>query len=608
MEFTSDTQGNKYFSFEEDNSPVDEINQLGNKLDDYEILQILSESEDPKDTSYVAKVRSLNNNKIYSMKKINLFGAQINNAKILLEKLIEINHPHIIKYYTSFVENNDIYLIMEYMDNSDILGYIQAFQIFNKCIPESEIWNILLQCLSALNYLNSMNYGKYGIKLTNIFINNMYNIKIGVFRDLNFSAQAYDLKNDINLLKKYFYILMNSQFHKIEELDNKSFIDNLSLNIIVNNNYSNELVGIINSMPSTTLVELYEKTKKEYAKKYTKYTSINSILRCLSSYKYLTDTLEKQRQLIETGKEKYYMNNWYLKIIDAFAGKNEDNLQKFFEEFRREMACTYSKLDGNKEIDPLLVLIFILNKMHKEMNDVDKSKINEAGFKKFNINTNNSMKNYVFNGEEIDRTNKIQILQEFINYFNSNFISPISNLFVGFMKTKKICANCLSGYYSFSNFLYVTFDLSKRKSEENFDLINDGFKKNFETPKVIEPNSRDKIWCERCQTYQKFSVFDRYYMINSQLIICFIRGPNYKNCSKILFQEQMNIKDFVEPGIIAPHNFYLVGCVNRKIENGNEEYVSYYKNNENKWNPKQIENNGKEQTILLFYNSNDINH
>ena len=66
MEFTSDTQGNKYFSFEEDNSPVDEINQLGNKLDDYEILQILSESEDPKDTSYVAKVRSLNNNKIYS--------------------------------------------------------------------------------------------------------------------------------------------------------------------------------------------------------------------------------------------------------------------------------------------------------------------------------------------------------------------------------------------------------------------------------------------------------------------------------------------------------------------------------------------------------------
>ena len=63
MEFTSDTQGNKYFSFEEDGSPSDEIKKLGNKLDDYEILRILSESEDPNDASYVAKVWSLDNDK-----------------------------------------------------------------------------------------------------------------------------------------------------------------------------------------------------------------------------------------------------------------------------------------------------------------------------------------------------------------------------------------------------------------------------------------------------------------------------------------------------------------------------------------------------------------
>ena len=55
--------------------------------------------------------------------------------------------------------------------------------------------------------------------------------------------------------------------------------------------------------------------------------------------------------------------------------------------------------------------------------------------------------------------------------------------------------------------------------------------------KIIDPNSQDKIWCERCQTYQNFSVYNRYYMINSQLIIYFIIGPNYKNCSKINFPE-----------------------------------------------------------------------
>ena len=86
-----------------------------------------------------------------------------------MEKLIKINHPHILRYYTYFQEGPNLYLIMEYMDNSDILGYIQAYQIFNKPIPEIEIWNMLLQSLSALNYLSKLNLGNIGIKLTNIF-------------------------------------------------------------------------------------------------------------------------------------------------------------------------------------------------------------------------------------------------------------------------------------------------------------------------------------------------------------------------------------------------------------------------------------------------------
>ena len=46
MEFTSDSKGNKYFSFEEDDDSYQyEINKIGNKLDDFEILQILSEKK-----------------------------------------------------------------------------------------------------------------------------------------------------------------------------------------------------------------------------------------------------------------------------------------------------------------------------------------------------------------------------------------------------------------------------------------------------------------------------------------------------------------------------------------------------------------------------------
>lgn len=73
MEFSTDTQGNKYLSFEEDDdSYLFEVNQIGNKLDYFEKLQILTEKRDKNDNSLVAKVRSLSNNKIYSLKQLGI--------------------------------------------------------------------------------------------------------------------------------------------------------------------------------------------------------------------------------------------------------------------------------------------------------------------------------------------------------------------------------------------------------------------------------------------------------------------------------------------------------------------------------------------------------
>ena len=483
MEFTSDAQGNKYFSFEgEDEYLLQyESEQIGNKLMDFEILQVLSEGSNKNNLSFVAKVRSLKNNKIYSMKKINISVIQNNMPYIynLMNNLKKINHPHIVKYYNYFEENNFLYLIMEYMDNSDILGYIQGYQIFDKQIPETEIWNILLQCLSALNYLNSLNYGNIGIKITNVFVNNTYNIKIGVFRDFIVNGQYYNPKEELDLLQKYFHVMINSQIFGIKELDNISFIQNLNVQQNLNNTYSNTLTNIIYNNFNGNVSELYKKVKEEYSKKYTKNTSIKAILRCLSSYKLLTNRLVLEKQTIESNKDKYYMSYWYLKTIEALKGINEYNLQLFIDNFRIALACTNSKLDGNKEIDPLMILVFLLNKIHIELNKADKNKIIEAGYNKYNI-YNDNIKNFVFNGEEHDRTNKDQILQEFINHFNITMQSPISDLFISFMKTKRICQICRSGYYFFSNFLYIIFDLTKEANEQQpFDLMKDGFLKHF---------------------------------------------------------------------------------------------------------------------------------
>ena len=613
MEFSKDIQGNKYFSFEEDDDIyILEGNKIGNKLDDFEILQILSEKND-LDSTFVAKVRSLNNNKIYSIKKLKIDNNHRQEIFNIMNKLKNINHPHIIKYHNYFEENNNLYLIMEYMNNSDILKYIQGYQILNKHIPETEIWNILLQCLSALNYLVSLNLGNLGIKLTNIFVNNLYNIKISVFRDINLNSQYYSQNDDIYYLSKYFYIMMSLQSFTVKQLNEKMFIDNLNTNNNENENYSLDLRNFLNKMNSAkqnkiTVLNLYEELKNIYEKKFTKNTSIKAILQCLSSFKGLTEVLTTNKELFEKDKKKYFMNNWYLKLMDAMKGINENNFIIFINEFRRAIASSFFKLDGNKEIDPLFVLIFLLDKLHKETNIIDRTFIIENGYSQY-IKKNNS-KNSLFNGEEQDKTNKIQMLSEFENYFNNTMNSPISNLFIGFIKTKRNCQNCRTGYYSFSNYLYVIFDLSELNSAQNFDLIIDGFHKNWEIPKIIDTNGPNKIWCERCQMYQTFKEFNRYYLLKNQLIIVFIRGKNYKNRSKIIFNERINLQKYVEPNINCPHNFYLVGSINRKVHNIGEEYVAYYKdpNDENRWASKgfdQIQKNDNEQIIMLFYNSKD---
>ena len=629
MELAPDAEGNKYLNFDE--SSQYDNNRNGNRLIDYEILQFLSEEkeDDQNNFNFVAKVRSLNNQKIYSMKKIDLSQCFNNDIKKRVEEIMPIlkglNNPHIIKYYNYFIEDNNLYVVMEFMNNSDIRGFIQAHQILNEAISEEEIWNILLQCLTALNYLHNQVSGNAGLKLTNIFMNNEQNAKIGVFHDLNCNNSIINPREDIYLLGKFFYIMMNSENINSKQIKDESYISQLEYDKINSNKYSNELKEIVNSMSiynksNVTVVSLYSTVKEEYVKKYAKNTSIEAVLRCLASYKKLFDIISAQKSLFNSNKTKYYINYWFQQAMEAVFGLKEKLLTECIEEFRRAIASSYSKLDGNKEIDPLLLLTFLLFMLHKETNKVEKDQT------KLNGENNEKNKKYVissiFDGEEEDKTNKMQMWNKYINEFNATVNSPISDLFFGFVKRKILCQTCRTGYYSFYHYLYIIFDLSNRSSDQDFNLIEDGFKAKHNGYQVINEDGSNKISCERCLTYQSFKEFNRYYMLKDQLIICFIRGNNYKNKSKIIFDEKLNLKDYIEPDINSPQNFYLVGSI---IKSNNGQFVSYSRNayNEYYWhcpNGRQVtdvenknyspikdiqkeEENG--QIIMLFYNNQE---
>ena len=600
-----DIDGNNHLVF--DQSALYDDSQIGDKLSDFEVLRILGSS----DKNPISKVRCLKNNKIYSMKKIDLISIPNEEEKKLIEeqmeKLKSLNHPHLLKYYKTFKDEDEknLYLIYEYMNNSDLNYLIKAHYILQKPVKEETIWNILLQCLSGLNHLHSETLKSLSIKPTNIYLNNEQNTKISLFfKPASLEDKNYDIQNDIYFLGKYFYKMC----FLIPQTE-KEWIFDIKIEVKPNPyNYSKELMDIIYMMSELSpqkknASELYEKVKSEYVKKFTKVTSIDALLRCLYSFPNFNQAINARSQYIKNNQKKCYISYWFLKSIEAI--KENKNLKECYEEFRRALASANSKIDCSKEVDPAFLFVFILEKMHKELN---KKKTTIMPNKNFNDQ-------YVINSiyrmeEKEDKTNKIEMLNKFKSYINENINSEISNLFYGTTKLKKICSQCKNGFYSFSNLFCAAFDLSKDNNMNNNININN----NFNLEMAFKSQSKiNKYVCEVCLTEQQFNEFDDYYEMAQHLIICFYRGINYSNFRKIDFQQKINIVESKGLDSKVPVVFELIGAVNRILKNGEEEFFYYCRdlNNPNIWHIKgrgdnngcplgDIQNNG--QIVMLFYN------
>ena len=602
-----DSEGNNHIISDKNDIYNDSL--MGDNLSDFAVLKTLNSYEGNND---ISKVRSLKNDKIYAMKKIELNKIGNNQERQLcfqeMEKLKALKHPHLLRYYKTFQDNNDLYMIFEYMNNSDLNSFISAHQKLRKKIKEEEIWNFILQCLSGLEYLHRENLAYLAIRPCNIFLNNEQKLKIGLLYDTpKLADKYYDINKDIHFIGLYFYKMCFSHYNFVE---NSKWINDFQIiKNIVNDTYSKDLIDIIFKMieddpkKKQSSAQLYKLVKDKYVQRYTNNTSIEAVLRCLYSYPDFTNIIKKEEKYYENNKNKFHITYWYLKTIKQFS--QNYNLNDCFEEFRRAVASENPKLDTSKEINPIYLFSFLLEKMHKEGNKKIKTQIN-------NNQNNQYIINSIYNVEEEDKTNKEQVFNKFSFYLKSNINSNISNNFFGILKTKRNCKVCRNGIYSFNSFFIVPFDLTKFMNLQYFDLLNNGFHNQYHNGIFLDKN-KYHIFCDRCLTEQDHTEFNRYYSINNHLTIYFYRGVNYQINLNINFPEKLDINNYVEDIQMRP-NFYLVGSLNRVVENGKENYVFFTRdsNNFQMWKTSFgvnifnnapidiIQNSG--QIIMLFYN------
>jgi len=71
-----------------------------------------------------------------------------------VEILSQLDHPNIVRYYTSFLEGGSVYIIMELVDGTSLLDFIQSRIEKGARLAEEQIWPIFIQITLALCYMH----------------------------------------------------------------------------------------------------------------------------------------------------------------------------------------------------------------------------------------------------------------------------------------------------------------------------------------------------------------------------------------------------------------------------------------------------------------------
>ena len=569
-----DKDGKEHFVLNDNDFHNDDI--IGDKLEDYEILQILGNKPNNPNNSggtnnkIVVKVLSNINSKEYAMTKIDLnqFGNSFNLLQFNQEfnNLNKMKHNNIIKYFKFFQENKNLYILSEFVNNKNLENYLYLYENSPNPIDENILWNIFMQCISSLKYIHSINIIHGNINLKSILMTENKIIKLSNFRMASLMTNNKKLTNDkapymapeiknnnINDPKSDIYS-MGVVFHKLcfFNFPNSGIKKNEKFYSKEMGNIINLMIMDINSRPNTD--ELYNLIETEYINHIAKISSIKSIFICMFSYinfnEYMNQNLNNFLNQLQTPVSYNYLN--FVNII--FSGENELDLPKYLYSFK-QLLCDYYQIENNEEIKPSLVLSFFLQQISKETGN------------NYLVPSLGIQSNIIFN------INKDIAYSLFYNNTFKFLNSFISQNFLSIIKTKRKCITCNNGFYSFSITPFIEFSLEK--CGQNLDLEKWFF---LQTNYEVLLNKKYNYVCENCNDVREFYEFKQFHSFPKYLIISINRGDGYKIKSGITFPMVLNLQGY--PGKNDSFTiFRLVGIVKRDIDAKNEEfYISLYLN------------------------------
>ena len=605
---------------------------VGSKLSDFTIVKNLGEGH----FGSVKLVTSKLTNKLYAMKEINSSRYKTEKQRQVVMKEIKLlenlHHPHVITYFNSFRENNNFYIIIEYINGGSLEDLLIDNIKQKKILSEKLVWDLLVQALSGLLYLHEQRKIIHrDIKPDNLLLDSEGHLKISDFgvsaiksEDVDEMLKChgtvagpiqfmspemalgdmYDFKSDIYMLGLTFFFMMSNRLPEKKITLGPLIIPVKNPNAKLPEFYSPQLREFVNDLlkepeARPTAREAYNNAVAFYSVKYLKTTSVCSALICLLSIpemnkyfqgpsiakKIQSDKINKTEKFIitETFKDAFY------KVNPNNFNPNDARLECL--KLRVILFGDKERIEQSPEIELNTFTERLILLLHKELNKFQ----GQPSKKNPNVN----------------ETDEKQVLKAQMTLFTTEYMSKISDQFYYLSKIKEQCGVCnnVIRYLAGINSLCGMYPdkTAKYLGKKNITVI-DLFRHYSKTRLFTEVDE----FCGHCgKKVDKVNRSKIFYTcpFNFILEICYSDEKSFN----LSIDEYINIQEFVERKEFVKFNYYLVGAIYLEETENESKYVSISKLSNGGWayfNGNTVTNSSFNDLLahknlkMLFYTTN----
>ena len=616
IEFMTDTNGRPQLLFIDKGGK--KVN-VGSKLSDFTIVKKLGQGH----FGSVCLVSSKITKKLYAMKEIIAKRYQSEKQRLEVEKEIKLlenlHHPHVITYFTSFRENNNFYIITEYINGGSLEDLLKKNIDQGKLIDERTIWDLLVQSLSGLLYLHeNKKIIHRDIKPDNILLDFEGRLKISDFgvsaikseevEDLvrchgsvagpiDFMSPemalggSYDFKSDIYMLGLTFFFMMSNTLPEKKLILGPLILPVVNPNAKLPEAYSESLKKFIkkllnppNERPSTK--KAYSEAIAYYTCKYLKVTSISSTLHCLLDIPAIGPYFKSQRVQTYIDSDQNNENRRYIitKVFkDAllYCDPNNFNYELFRIESLKLRILLYSTNDRTNKYTEIHLFDFIsdlLTSLHKELN------------KEVVIDTNNNLKransmnfeDTINKDGNIDWTNEQSVISAAITLFANKYRSKITDQFYYLRKTTLECPECQK-IIKYSCGISCICEMCPDRAaiylgKKDLNIID--LFKHYRKKRLYK---NENINCQYCGKVQK-NINRTKIFYTSPLNLILQIDYEKDDTFKLNIDEKINIQEFVQNKDVSKVIYNLVGAIfTEEKENESKQYIAISKNINGNW-------------------------